>query len=52
MQYVIRDDAEKIIKEAIDDYVADVYLQQILDLIYGSGEFELTEKIDSDDYDE
>lgn len=42
MQYVTRDEAEKIIKDALADYVADAYLQTILDTIYGTGEFEIT----------
>ena len=34
--YVGRDEAEDIIKEAIDDYLPTETLQEILDLIYGS----------------
>lgn len=49
MQYVTRDEAESIIKEALEDYVADAYLQQILDIIYGSGEFEITGEIYDED---
>jgi hypothetical protein len=34
--YVSRDEAENIIKEAIDDYLSEDILQEVLDLIYGS----------------
>ncbi len=50
MQYVTRDEAENVIRDALDDYVADAYLQTILDTIYGTGEFEITgEMIEIDD---
>jgi len=34
--YVDREEAENIIKEAIDDYLPTETLQEILDLIFGS----------------
>ena len=49
---VDREEAEGIIKSAIDDYVDIETLQQIIDLIYGD-EFIIVEEIDkSDDEDE
>ena len=34
--YVDREQAEEIIKRAIDDFLPDETLQEILDMIYGS----------------
>ena len=51
MEVIDRDEAEQQIREAIDDYLAEGILQEILDLIYGAGEFLVTDKI-SDEEDE
>jgi hypothetical protein len=47
-----REEAETIIKEAIDDYVDIETLQSIIDLIHGSGEFMVVEDITSVDEEE
>ena len=48
---VDRDEAERIVKSAVDDYLDIETLQQILDLIYGD-EFIVVEDGQSDDDDE
>ena len=45
---VDREEAEKIVKSAIDDYLDIESLQQIIDLIYGD-EFIVVEEIQSTD---
>jgi hypothetical protein len=47
-----REEAETIIKEAIDDYVDIETLQSILDLIHGSGEFMVVEDMTEIEEDE
>lgn len=49
--FVTRDEAEIQIKEAIDDYLAEGILQEILDIIYGAGEFYVTNNIEGDEDD-
>jgi len=49
---VSRDEAEKIIKEAVDDYIDIETLQSLLDMIHGSGEFLVVESMTDIDTDE
>lgn len=49
MEVINRDEAEKQIKESIDDYLAEGYLQEILDLIYGVGEFLVSDSIQTEE---
>jgi len=47
-----RQEAENIIKEAIDDYLDMETLQTILDAIHGAGEFMVMEDMELPDEDE
>lgn len=55
-ELINRDDAEQQIKTAINDYLPEGILQQVLDLIYGDGLFLVTDSImeeelnEEDDY--
>lgn len=44
-EIISRDEAEKQIREAIADYLAEGFLQEILDIIYGDGEFLVSDSI-------
>lgn len=51
MEIINRDEAEQQIREAIDDYLAEGILQEILDVIYGGGEFLVSENFSEEDED-
>ena len=49
MEIINRDEAEKQIKECIKDYLAEGILQEMLDIIYGSGEFLVSDQEDQEE---
>ena len=48
-EIISRDEAEELIKEAIDSYQPEGILQQILDLTHGDGEFLVVDKLETEE---